>query len=93
MAGDLGSLQKLKRFGFRTFEEYLPRPEYDDIKNVEDKLDAIVENCKFWLDEMSDKEQIANDVKHNYNLMLSIAQKNKSMLEGICTTFDILGNE
>ena len=107
MAGDLGSLQKLKRFGFRTFEEYLPRPEYDDIKNVEDKLDAIVENCKFWLDEMSDKEQIANDVEHNYNLMLSIAQKNKSMLEGICTahhinparieeictTFDILGNE
>jgi len=107
LAGDLGSLKKLQRFGFRTFEKYLPRPDYDDLKQVEDKLDAIVENCEFWLDRMSDKDQIAQDIEHNYNLMLSIAQKNKTVLEGICqtydinsarieevcTTFDILGNE
>ena len=107
LAGDLGSLKKLKRFGFRTFETYLPRPEYDDIQAVEDKLDAIVENCEFWLTKMQDKDQIAIDVDHNYNLMLSIAHQNKTVLEQICTahdidpsridevctTFDILGNE
>ncbi len=107
LAGDLGSLKKLRRFGFRTFENYLPRPDYDDIQDVEEKLDAIVENCEFWLTKMQDKDQIAIDVDHNYNLMLSIAHKNKTVLEQICTahdidpsrinevctTFDILGNE
>ena len=75
MAGDTGSLRWLKQQGFRTFENYLPMPDYDDITNPEQRLDAIVYNCKFWIEAMTDKNQIAEDVIYNYNLLCKKVQQ------------------
>ena len=107
MAGDNNSLYKLRNMGFRTFENYLPVPHYDEIRDEEKKLDAIVTNTACWIESMQDKEAIAKDVRHNYERLLSIANKNLKNLENICkkynispsrvdeicTTFDIMGNE
>tara|TARA_R110001632_G_scaffold227470_1_gene361988 strand:+ start:700 stop:1797 length:1098 start_codon:yes stop_codon:yes gene_type:complete len=107
IAGDKGSLGKLKTMGFRTFENYLPVQDYDQIEDPELKLDAIVTNTKFWINHMDQKEMIKEDVEHNYAVLEKLAMQNKSTLEGvciqyginpnsveqICTTFDILGNE
>jgi hypothetical protein len=107
MAGDNNSLIKLKSMGFRTFEDYLPIPGYDEILHPEKKLDAIVTNTRYWLSSMGSKQEIANDVTHNHKRMITLAEENlknlqdicrkyhiaPSRVEGICTTYDILGQE
>lgn len=107
IAGDKGSLGKLKAMGFRTFENYLPVKDYDEIDDPERKLNAIVTNTDFWLNSMEHKDSIRKDVEHNYDTLEKIALQNKATLEDICrnngikadsiekicTTFDILGNE
>jgi len=107
MAGDNNSLHKLNKMGFRTFEKYLPIPHYDEIRDEEKKLDAIVENTKYWINSMIDREQIAEDVRHNHQRLIDLAGANLKILENICeeygihptrvedvcTTFDIMGNE
>jgi hypothetical protein len=69
MAGDTGSIKWLRQQGFRTFENYLPISNYDDIHDQEQRLDAIVSNCKFWITGMTDKKNIEQDVEYNYNLL------------------------
>ena len=73
MAGDNNSLYKLRNMGFRTFENYLPVPHYDELRDEEMKLDAIVTNTAYWIGSMQDKEAIAKVVRHNYERLLSIA--------------------
>ena len=107
MAGDNNSLYKLRNMGFRTFENYLPIPHYDELRDEEKKLDAIVANTAYWIGSMQDKEAIAEDVRHNHERLIDIANENlknlenickkhnisPSRVEEICTTFDIMGNE
>tara|TARA_R110000868_G_scaffold409539_1_gene695243 strand:- start:85 stop:1152 length:1068 start_codon:yes stop_codon:yes gene_type:complete len=107
LAGDRGSVNKLKHMGFKTFENFLPIPNYDNIENSEEKLDAIVTNTHFWINEMKNKEEIQQDITSNYNRLLLLAKKNKETLEKICikyridpariedlcSTYDILGHE
>ena len=107
LAGDRGSINKLKQMGFKTFENFLPIPNYDSIENIEEKLNAIVINTKFWINNMNHKDEIRKDVDHNYKRMSHLAEENKKTLEKICikygidtarirdlcTTNDKLGNE
>lgn len=107
MAGDNNSLHKLRNMGFRTFEQYLPIVDYDQILDKEKKLDAIVKNTSHWISSMINKEQIAEDVRHNHQQFFNLADINLKNLENvckkygiattrvedICTTFDILGHE
>jgi hypothetical protein len=107
MAGDNNSLLKLNKMGFRTFEKYLAIPDYDQILDEEKKLDAIVENTTHWISSMINKDQIEEDVRHNHQKLIELANENLKNLqnvcvkygidptrvEDICTTFDIMGNE
>ena len=89
LAGDQGSLHKLKNLGFKTFEQYLPVPTYDTINSKEQKLDAIIKNCEHWLKNKFDKEKINSDIEHNYNRLVGIALNNKTALEKICADYQI----
>jgi len=89
MAGDINSLLTLKELGFKTFENYLPKNRYDIIKNREHKLDLIAQNVRHWLNNMDRKEQINQDVEHNYNRLLQLAMENKQNLENICTKHNL----
>ena len=76
-------------------------------RDEEKKLDAIVTNTAYWIGSMQDKEAIAEDVRHNHDRLIVIANENLKNLENICnkhnisplrveeicTTFDIMGNE
>jgi hypothetical protein len=82
IAGYQNNLSHLKKLGYRTFENYLKIGNYDTIENTEDRLNAVVENTQNWLNFLHvDQEQIAQDVKHNYELLMS--QMNKT-----ATTFN-----
>ena len=107
LASDNGSLDKLKKMGFKTFENFLPVQDYDQIQDSDQKLDAIITNASYWLDKMTNKTKINADVEHNYKNFLRLAMENKKVLidicilhgidpnriEEICTTYDINGNE
>lgn len=84
MAGDCGTLSKLKSMGFKTFEEYLPIPNYDNIDDVEQRLDAIVHNAKYWLENIADnEEEIRKDIDHNVDNLYKIAKNTWDKLEKI----------
>ena len=89
LAGDQGSLDKLKSLGFKTFEEYLPVKNYDTINGKEEKLHAIIQNCEHWLENMIDKEKINADVEYNYKRLVELASNNKTYLEKICSDYQI----
>lgn len=84
IAGDNGSLPALNEMGFKTFEQYLPQSGYDKVRGRPQKLDALVENTQFWLENMKDKDSINADVEHNYRRLLELASINKQRLIEMC---------
>ena len=84
IAGDNGSLSSLRELGFRTFEHYLPFPNYDCISNKSSKIDAVVENTQFWITNMKDTTSIAEDIAHNYVRLLELYARNKETLMAMC---------
>jgi hypothetical protein len=70
MAGDTNTLCELHRKGFVTFEQFLPCKNYDTISDPEARLDAIVENVKYWVENLSSyAEEINRCVIHNRKLL------------------------
>lgn len=66
LAGDTHSLEKLNSMGFVTFEQYLPIKDYANIINTEQRLDAIVDNTEYLINNIyKHRDQIAAAVKHN----------------------------
>jgi hypothetical protein len=77
-------LSHLKKLGYKTFENYLKISNYDSIENAEDRLTAVVENTQHWLKTLRvDQEQIAQDVEHNYQLLMSQMNKTASTFNSI----------
>ena len=89
IAGDTGSLKWLKTKGFKTFEHYLPIPDYDTIEDGEQRLDAITENCKHWLNNMHSRSDIEKDLEHNFHQMCKIARKNVEAIEELTESFGL----
>jgi hypothetical protein len=83
MAGDTGTLQRLKLLGFDTFHEHLPLPEYDLIQQEEEKLDAVVENTQFWITNNMDIDSINSSIEKNYQNLITLAQHNQKILDSI----------
>jgi hypothetical protein len=93
MAGDYGTLAKLKNMGFRTFEKYLIISDYDTINHTEDRLHAIVENCKFWLAHISDfLLEITDDVNYNFLRFQELAKHNHKILTELINKYHIQTN-
>mgnify|MGYP003639587286 CR=1 FL=1 len=84
IAGDNGSLATLKGLGFRTFEQYLPFPNYDSISDKSRKIDAVLENTQFWITNMKDTTSIAEDIAHNHLRLLELYARNKQTLMAMC---------
>ena len=84
IAGDNGSLSSLKGLGFRTFEQYLPFPNYDSISDKSRKIDAVLENTQFWITNMKDTTSIAEDIAHNHLRLLELYARNKQTLMAMC---------
>jgi len=81
IAGDLGTLKKLKQLGFKTFDQYLLIKDYDNIDDSEHRLDAIVKNTNHWLDNISNNViQIQNDIKHNFQQFCQLVNQSQLKL-------------
>lgn len=70
MAGYPGCLRFLKHAGFKTFVEYLPYPEYDEVIDEEIRFEQVILNTEYLMSHIdTHKQQIAEDVKYNYQLI------------------------
>lgn len=83
MAGRPGTLKKLRQFGFSTYEKYLPITDYDEIQDHDLRMSAVVENTRFWLENISGQEkEIQKDIEHNCNLFYKYADEiTKSLVD------------
>jgi len=90
MAGDKYTLKKLKRMGFRTFENYLAVPDYDSLHDPEQRLDAIVLNTKSWLKNIGQQQQaITQDVDHNAQRFEQLAKLNLQRCQEVIDQYSL----
>lgn len=71
-------LDKLKGYGFKTFEEYMLIVEYNDIPNLDERIEASLKNIIHFQTVLQDKnlvEKIKNDVEHNRTNLEQLAGK------------------
>ena len=82
IASEVGLLTKLKQMGFRTFEQYLLDPEYHNITDDEKRLNAVVENTKYWLDNIDiHADAILDDVEYNFQLFQNLISQEQKKLK------------
>lgn len=82
MVSDTNSLTRLEEWGFRTFTQYLKVPDYDQITDKEQRLDAVLENIKHWNSNILDyKDAIDQDIKHNYQHYMRVVDKRSQILQ------------
>lgn len=91
----LQAIQKLKDFGFKTFENYFPYNNYANIEDDQLRMNQMGENIKVIQKIIKDhREEIAVDIDYNYNLCLDIIAETQKQLENIspAVTLDQLSN-
>lgn len=77
----------MKDIGLRTFEDYLLIPDYAFIKDENQRLDAVVENTVYFLDNIfKNIDQINNDVIHNKKILFNIVENNTQTINWLMST-------
>lgn len=88
IAGQPGSLQWLRSEGYETFDQHLLES-YDMMLNGEQRLNAIVNNTKFWLKEIPEPDLVRQKIEHNFDRAVTQAQEYETVLTNLITEFDI----
>jgi hypothetical protein len=82
IAGQQNTLPRLNELGFRTFEQYMPHPDYSLESNTQKKLEKIVKNTVGFLDNIHlYREQINQDVEYNYTHFFTVYKNNIQQLQ------------
>jgi hypothetical protein len=93
MAGESGSLKKLQNMGFNTFDQYLINSNYDDILDDESRLESIVENTQYWLDNIQlHKKEIQVDINKNFYRASSLVKENQIKLQNVINKYNLNGS-
>jgi hypothetical protein len=88
-----GFLKRLKEMGFKTYENYLLHSNYDSVVDDETRLNQIVENVNYWLQNISQYEdEIKKDTDHNFSLLLEYAKKNQKIINDFNQKYKITIN-
>ena len=77
--------------GFKTFDEYLITP-YDHIVDPQQRLEAMCDNISHWLDDGLPQDLVSNDVEHNYQQLVKLANKNKTNIEDYLKRVNIVAS-
>jgi hypothetical protein len=81
IVGTVGISDYLKNKGFKNYIEYLPK-NHDTIEDRDLRLDCIIENTKFLLDNIKlNEDKIKKDVEHNYQIFIDMVLNQKDYLQ------------
>ena len=67
----------IKELGFKTFENYFPFTDYGVDTPEEKRLEKIIENLKYFID---NKIDFSNDVEYNRNHFFKLSEENANIL-------------
>ena len=99
---------ELKELGFKTFNNYLPYPEYATVDDLKIQWEQTIENIRVFPKILQDRrEEISADIEHNYNLCINLRSQTVERLKEISpkifdiprfferaiTSIDFLGND
>ena len=91
IAGDINILSRLKQLGFNTFEEFLKIPEYGQITDPDQRLNAIVENTRYFLENLNKHTTLINQyVNENYEQFNKLAICNLERILNFMEKHDLL---
>ncbi len=80
----------MKSLDFKTFEDYMLIKDYAYLESEEDRLNAIVENTKYFLSNHHlYNEKIQQDIEYNYNRFFELAETNAKILETLVNDYQI----
>jgi len=82
----------LTSLGYRTFEEYLLIPNYGNIIDEDERLNAVVANTKHWI-ENKHLHNMQQDIEHNYRLLLKEFDDKNKLLSQFETDYNIPKSE
>jgi hypothetical protein len=94
MASVPGTLEYLRSLGFRTFEQYLIHPDYDQYTDDDTRLAAVVSNATHFMENrLSHVAGINADIEHNYQMFQDMVQaeikKVDSVLDSLYDRTDV----
>ncbi len=93
-AGHPDQYRYIKSLGLKTFEEYLLIPDYAYIENEDQRLDAVIENVKYFLAHHRQYEmQIKQDTEHNFKILLEHKNKMDKILSVLNTIYGVPESE
>ncbi len=80
----------IKDLGFKTFEDYMLIKDYAYLPSEEDRLDAIVSNTKYFLENYKTNiKNIQKDVDYNYDHFFNLVENNLTTLKELSKNFGI----
>jgi len=93
IAGTTGIRKHLECLGFKTFLEYL-KDDYDIIEDNEQRLNSIVENTKYFLNNFNkNKNNIQKDIEHNYHRLLELINYDRRLIEIYKSQYNVAQHE
>jgi hypothetical protein len=81
-----GMIKKLKSKGYRTFEEYTTNPNYNEIRDLDTRLNAIVTNIDTFHERLTRPEvveKVRADIEYNYQHYLKHVEIELAKLQSI----------
>ena len=89
IAGAVDHTQYLRDMGFETFDQYFAIPEYSSIINLDDRLDAIVENVKQFDPSTEQIQQIYLATQENIQRLYQLAKHSIEVLDQMLLDYGI----
>jgi len=68
-----GMVKHIESMGFKSFKEYMPIPDYNEPESLQERISKTAYNIAHF-DPSKYEDQIREDVEHNYNHFVSIAE-------------------
>lgn len=94
IAGYTEQTEYARQRGLRTFNQYFAIKDYDTITDEHARLDAIVTNTKYFLENFKDNARsIQDDIDHNYNLFFEVNNSHRNMFNILKNQYQISENE
>lgn len=76
-----------KSLGLRTFEEYMLINDYAYIQDENERLDAVVANTKYFIDNYEQhKDEIREDTEYNYRVFTDLVKDENKLLTSLAIT-------
>lgn len=81
IAGDINSCQYLRSLGFETFDTMFNIDSYDGVVGINERLDAVTEHVKQWLNRNFDPVRVKQMIEHNFRQLESVALNTRHMFK------------